>query len=100
RTLSLYREETYITEELMVVRTGVVGDEGTTTHHFKTRYFSYFDMGLDPEIFDKLRPEWFSIGCKWAPFPGYGFGADVHSTPVANPHPGFQKSGNEHKSFS
>lgn len=111
RVISLYRGVNYVTEEL-----GVYGSPGARSKGqrpvslgFRTRYFSYMDMGPDQDIVPGQEPKWFAVGSnEWSPFPGYGFASEADLSPtsetdpslVANPHPDFPQEGHASKTYS
>lgn len=102
RVISLYDHADYLMEELSVRGTWERPGHGAqaTDLYFIARYFSYMDLGLEPHLFQHAHvPDWFAVGCDWAPYQGYGFATDVHASAVALPHPDFP-TGDKDKSFS
>jgi hypothetical protein len=81
RVLSLYSGADYLTEELYLAQVSQVGQPELDDHSFKARYFSYMEMGYDAHIYRfPYVDDWFAVGCRYAPCPGYGFATDIHTT--------------------
>ena len=81
RVLSLYSGADYLMEELYLAQVSKVGKAKAADHFFKARYFSYMEMGHDAEIYRfPCIEDWFAVGCRYAPCPGYGFATDIHTT--------------------
>lgn len=103
RTISLYNDTTYLTEELKVVGTKQ-GSDGSFRCHFNVRYFAYIDMGLDPHIYkaknSEAMPKHLALSCNWAPYQAYGFATDVEISKISSPHPSFPNQKTMHKTFS
>jgi hypothetical protein len=100
RNISLYAEADYLVEEIFV--RGKAADEPGTVVPltFIPRYFTYLNAprlrcSCVPGI-----PDWFAVASLIPPFPSYGFATDVHSGPVAQPHPGYPNAEQEEKTFS
>jgi hypothetical protein len=107
RIISLYADADYVIEELFVKAKPDNGadDSNTFLLNFIGRYFCYMDMGFMPEIYRFPNiPDWFALGqpkgSLYEPHPGYGFATDVHTGPIAHPHPGFHDPETAYKSFS
>jgi hypothetical protein len=81
RVLSLYTGANYLIEELYLERVPNAGATKGDDHSFTIRYFSYLDLGHDAELhrFPYIE-DWFAVGSRYLPCPGYGFAVDVHST--------------------
>jgi len=93
RVLSLYSGASYLIEELHLEQVSNAGEEKGERHSFKVRYFSYLDLGHDAELYRfPYLDDWFAVGSRYPPCPGYGFATDIHSTdpqraPLGLPNP-------------
>lgn len=104
RTISLYANADYITEELSV--RAFDGSDTPCDVHFTARYFACMDIGFDPYVYQFPNvPDWFAVGrpdgYPEERHPGYGFACDAHvHVPLANPHPHYPDREKAHRTFS
>jgi hypothetical protein len=93
RVISLYAGADYLVEELFVKGKpqGILNKKMLATEainpYFMVRYYQHLSIGHNPKIYRVTDvPHWLAVGSEWPPNPGYGFGTDAYTSPVAYPH--------------
>lgn len=100
RVFSIYEYSEYIEEQIFLQ--GLGHNKNKYDMMFAPKYFSYMEMGHNPQItFNQHVPDWFTISYPDEfPYQGYGFATDVHVAMLNTPAHNYPYAHDAYQTFS